>query len=100
MLRLVQISNGSSRRVAIVEEPRLRCLTGVESVYELAQLCLAEGRRLSEHAIASANGEVLDYDSIYAGTSEWHVLTPIDVPGSPSRLTIAGTGLTHLGSAK
>jgi hypothetical protein len=100
MLHLVQISNGSSRRVAIVEEPRLRCLTGVESVYELAQLCLAEGRRLSEHAIASANGEVLDYDSIYAGTSEWHVLTPIDVPGSPSRLTIAGTGLTHLGSAK
>jgi hypothetical protein len=100
MLHLVQISNGSSRRVAIVEEPRLRCLTGVESVYELAQLCLAEGRRLSEHAIASVNGEVLDYDSIYAGTSEWHVLTPIDVPGSPSRLTIAGTGLTHLGSAK
>ena len=100
MLHLVQMSNGSSRRVAIVEEPRLHCLTGVESVYELAQLCLAEGRRLSEHAIASANGEVLDYDSIYAGTSEWHVLTPIDVPGSPSRLTIAGTGLTHLGSAK
>jgi hypothetical protein len=100
MLHLVQISNGSSRRVAIVEEPRLRCLTGVESVYELAQRCLAEGRRLSEHAIASADGEVLDYDSIYTGTSEWHLLAPIDVPGFPSRLMIAGTGLTHLGSAK
>ena len=59
MLHLVQISNGSSRRVAIVEEPHLRCLTGVESVYELALLCLAQGRRLSEHAIASADGEVL-----------------------------------------
>jgi hypothetical protein len=100
MLHLVQISNGSSRRVAIVEEPRLRCLTGVESVYELAHLCLAQDRRLSEHAIASANGEVLDYDSIYTGTSEWHLLTPIDVPGFPSRLMIAGTGLTHMGSAK
>src|SRR5260370_5184753 len=100
MLHLVQISNGSSRRVAIVEEPRLRCLTGVESVYELAQLCLAQGRRLSEHAIASANGEVLDYDSIYTGISEWHLLAPIDVPGFPSRLMIAGTGLTHMGSAK
>jgi hypothetical protein len=100
MLHLVQISNGSSRRVAIVEEPHLRCLTGVESVYELAHLCLAQGRRLSEHAIASANGEVLDYDPIYTGTSEWHLLAPIDVPGFPSRLTIAGTGLTHLGSAK
>ena len=100
MLHLVQISNGSSRRVAIVEEPRLHCLTGVQNVYELAQLCLGQGRQLSEHAIAVANGEVLDYDAIYAGTSEWRLLAPIDVPGSPSRLTIAGTGLTHLGSAK
>jgi hypothetical protein len=100
MLHLVQISNGSSRRVAIVEEPRLHCLIGVESVYELAQRCLAQGRRLSEHAIASADGEVLDYDAIYTGTSEWHLLPPIDVPRFPSRLMIAGTGLTHMGSAK
>jgi hypothetical protein len=100
MLHLVQISNGSSRRVAIVEEPHLRCLTRVESVYELVQRCLAQGSRLSEHAIASANGEVLDYDPIYTGTSEWHLLAPIDVPGFPSRLMIAGTGLTHMGSAK
>jgi hypothetical protein len=69
-------------------------------VYELAQLCLRHGRQLSEHAIAIANGEVLDYDAIYAGTSEWHLLAPIDVPGMTSRLMIAGTGLTHLGSAK
>jgi hypothetical protein len=69
-------------------------------VYELAQRCLAQGRRLSEHAIASADGEVLDYDAIYTGTSEWHLLPPIDVPRFPSRLMIAGTGLTHMGSAK
>lgn len=100
MVHLVQISNGSSRRVAIVEEPRLHCLTGVESVYELVQLCLGHSRHLSEQAIALANGEVLDYDTIYSGASEWHLLAPIDVPGIPSRLTIAGTGLTHLGSAK
>jgi hypothetical protein len=101
MLHLVQISKGSSsRRVAIVDEPRLHCLTGVQSVYELSQLCLDHGRQLSEHAVAVANGEVLDYDEIYAGTSEWRLLAPIDVPDSPSRLMIAGTGLTHLGSAK
>jgi hypothetical protein len=81
MLHLVQISNGSSRRVAIVEEPRLHCLTGVESVYELAQLCLAQGCRLSEHAIASADGEVLDYNSIYTGTSEWHLLARLTYRG-------------------
>jgi hypothetical protein len=28
------------------------------------------------------------------------LLTPIDVPGSPSKLQFAGTGLTHLGGAK
>jgi hypothetical protein len=52
MIHLVQVSDGSSRRVAIVEEPRLRCLTGVQSVYELAQQCLGLGRQLSEQAIA------------------------------------------------
>ena len=100
MIHLVQISNGSSRRVAIVEEPHLRCLTEVQSVYELAQQCLSRGMRLSERARALASGEVLNYDAIYSRTSEWHLLAPIDVPGAPSRLTIAGTGLTHLGSAK
>lgn len=100
MVHLVQIGNGSSRRVALVEEPRLRCLADVQSVYELAQRCLASGAKLSELAQALAQDELLDYDAIYAGTSEWHLLTPIDVPGDPSRVTVAGTGLTHLGSAK
>jgi hypothetical protein len=100
MIHLVQISDGSSRRLAIVEEPRLRCLGGVQSVYELAQQCLRLGRQLSEHAIEIASGEVLNYDAIYSGASEWHLLAPIDVPAAPSRLMIAGTGLTHLGSAK
>jgi hypothetical protein len=100
MTRLVQISNGSSRRVATVEEPHLRCLAGVESVYELAQRCLQSGRGLGEQSKALATGETLDYDAVYAQASEWRLLAPIDVPGSSSRLTVAGTGLTHLGSAK
>ena len=100
MIHLVQIDNGTSRRVAMVEEPRLRCLTEVQSVYELAQRCLNSGERLTELALSLAHGETLDYDEIYAGNSEWRLLSPIDVPGEPSRLAIAGTGLTHLGSAK
>jgi hypothetical protein len=100
MIHLVQISDGSSRRVAIVQEPHLHCLVGVESVYELAQQCLSLGQPLSEHASAAAKGEVLDYDVIYSGTSKWHLLAPVDVPGASSRLMISGTGLTHLGSAK
>jgi len=100
MVHLVQIGNGTQRRVALVEEPHLRCLVEVQSVYELARTCLGSGASLCGHAQGLAHGEVLEYGAIYNGASEWHLLAPIDVPGNPSRLTIAGTGLTHLGSAK
>jgi hypothetical protein len=55
---------------------------------------------MSEQASALASGECLDYEAIYAGTSEWKLLAPIDVPGEPSRMLVSGTGLTHLGSAR
>jgi len=99
-IHLVQIGNGSSRRVALVEEPYLRCLAGINSVYELAHRCIAGGSRLSEQVPMLAHGDTLGYDAVYARSSEWRLLSPIDVPGETSRLTIAGTGLTHLGSAK
>jgi hypothetical protein len=100
MVHLVQISNGTERRVALVEESHLRCLEGMISVYELAQRYADSGSKLSEQAFALASGELLDYDAVYAGTSEWSLLAPIDVPGTPSRLIVSGTGLTHLGSAR
>jgi hypothetical protein len=100
MVHLVQISNGALRRVALVEESNLRCLVEVESIYELALRCINFGLSLSEQATALAGGEVISYDAVYAETSEWHLLSPIDVPGALSRLMISGTGLTHLGSAK
>ncbi len=100
MVHLVQITNGTERRVALVEEPHLRCLEGISSVYELARRYADSGSKLSEQAFALASGELLDYSDVYAGTSEWRLLAPIDVPAEPSRLMISGTGLTHLGSAK
>src|ERR1017187_608683 len=100
MVHLVQIGNGTSRRVALVEEPGLRCLEKVQSVYALAQEGAASGAKLDERVLELAHGESLDYDPVFAGTSAWHLLPPIDVPGGPSRLMISGTGLTHLGSAK
>jgi hypothetical protein len=74
MTHLVQISNGLTRRVAIVEEPRLRCLVEVRSVYELVLRCLRHGSGLSEQALVLASGEVLDYDALYAGRSGWRLL--------------------------
>jgi hypothetical protein len=96
----VQIANQSTRRVALVEEPHLKCLDGVTSVYELAQQCLESGTSLTECVRSLAVGESLSYDDVYNGTSEWRLLLPIDVPGAPSRVLVAGTGLTHIGSAK
>jgi hypothetical protein len=99
-VHLVQIAIGVTRRVALVEEPQLHCLSGVTSVYELAEQCLAEKKSISEEASILATGEALSYDEVYAGRSPWHLLPPIDVPDEPSRTLVAGTGLTHLGSAR
>lgn len=97
---LVQLSNGTERRVVLVDEPQLRCLEGISSVYELAQRCLQRSVFMAAEARNLATGEALSYDEVYDGSSAWHLLVPIDVPGEPSRLLVAGTGLTHLGSAR
>jgi hypothetical protein len=99
-VHLVQIIDDTTRRVALVEEPYLRCLTGIASVYELAQQCLQHQTSMAEHARTLTTGETLSYDDVYLGCSPWRLLPPIDVPGAPARLLVAGTGLTHLGSAR
>ncbi|WP_255462253.1 AraD1 family protein [Granulicella sp. WH15] len=99
-MHLVQLGSASARRVALVEEPHLRCLVGAASIYELALYCLEHALSLGEYARSLATGEVLTYDEVYGGNSEWKLLTPVDVPEEPSRLLVAGTGLTHLGSAR
>lgn len=44
--------------------------------------------------------ELLDYDAIYSGQSDWKLLPPLDHPQEPARCMVSGTGLTHLGSAR
>jgi hypothetical protein len=99
-MRLVQIRNGSARRAAVVEEPKLRPLEDCESVYALLEEALAAGITLAALAQRKASPELLDYDSIYTGASPWRLLPPIDHPAEPARCLISGTGLTHLGSAR
>ena len=60
---------------------------------------MAGGMTLSEAARQRITQDVLEYDAIYSGTAEWHVLPAIDHPEDPSRCQVSGTGLTHLGSA-
>ncbi len=100
MLRLVQLRSAVSRCVAVVEEPKLRCLAGVRSIYELAQQIIASGETLQAFVAKAASGDRLDYEAVYTGSSMWHLLPPIDVPEKPARVLVSGTGLTHLGSAR
>lgn len=98
--RLVQLKRGDERRVALVDEPRLQLLRDAVSVYGLASVAIAVGATLSELAHSRAASEVLDYDLIYSGRSDWRILPPIDHPQEPARCLISGTGLTHMGSAR
>jgi hypothetical protein len=100
MTRLVQIRNGPDRRVALVEEPRLRFLADTASVYDLAKAVLAAGKTLTTLAAERVTGDGVDYDAVYRGESPWRLLPPIDHPAEPTRCLVSGTGLTHLGSAR
>jgi len=100
MTRLVQIQKGSARRAALVEEPQLRLLVGVESIYELAGQAARTGTSLLALIERHCSDVLLSYEAIYLGKSVWHLLPPADHPAEPSRCLVSGTGLTHLGSAK
>lgn len=98
--RLIQIQKAGLRRVALVEEPSLRLLADVFSIYALATDAIARGVTLSEATKEKVTPELLDYGSIYDGNSEWRILPAMDHPEEPARCVVSGTGLTHLGSAR
>jgi hypothetical protein len=98
--RLVQLKRSNERRVAVVEGPRLRLLGEFDSIYALVQSALESKTSLCELVRKHTTNDSLEYDSIYNGKSDWHLLTPIDHPHEPARCLVSGTGLTHLGSAK
>ena len=64
-------------------------------MYELLGMLSKTGGTFSEMVRYHATGELLEYDPIYRGESDWKLLPPIDVPGEPQRCMVSGTGLTH-----
>jgi hypothetical protein len=100
MSRIVQLTNGTLRRVALVDEPHLHLLRDTSSTHALASTALDTGRALAELVLERATDEALLYDDVYEGRSSWKLLPPIDHPVEPARCLVSGTGLTHLGSAK
>lgn len=100
MRRLVQLKRNAERRVALVEEPRLRLLREFESLYALVRAAISAQTSLIGFIGQHATDEMLDYDPVYRSESEWRLLPAIDCPDEPARCLVSGTGLTHLGSAK
>lgn len=98
-MRVVQLARGRERRVALVEEPRLRWLEAT-SVYDLAWQAASEEIPLRDLVQARATGEFTEYDPIDQGAGEWRVLPCADHPQEPARCLVSGTGLTHASSAK
>jgi hypothetical protein len=100
MTRIVQLTDGVRRRVALVDEPNLRPLERVASTHALAAIAMAAGAALSTLVHELATGPAMDYEEVYASGGAWRLLPPIDHPAEPSRCLLSGTGLTHFGSAR
>ncbi len=100
-LRLVQLHHPSrGRSVAIVDEPRLRCLGIYSTIYDLAIAAITSGKTITELAQADASAESIEYEDVYAGQSEWKLLRAFDHPHQAHRCLVTGTGLTHRASAE
>jgi hypothetical protein len=82
-----------------VEDRSIRLLRETESIYGLANRALAARIALAQAISQSVSDELLDYDPIYEGASNWRILPSIDHPEEPARCLISGTGLTHMKSA-
>lgn len=101
MLRLVQVKHGvMGRRVGVINGSKCRLLRRFRSSYALVQWALAAGNSLDAVVKAHLGTDVLDYDAVYDGQSDWHLLPAFDHPNEPARCLVSGTGLTHMASAK
>ena len=93
--RLLQLDTGAGRRVVFAEGEAAHLLDGVATVRELALEAIAAGTALADAARARCSGETVDLARELAAG---RLLPAIDHPDA-ARLMLAGTGLTHLGSA-
>ena len=96
-LRLLQHRGDDGARAVIAATgERAVFLPGVASVRALAEQAIAAGTGLAEAIAACGEGANVD---IAAALAAGRILAPID-HADPAHLTLAGTGLTHLGSAE
>jgi hypothetical protein len=96
-LRLLQLRRDDGTRCVVASESdgTGRCVAGVTSTYQLAQLALSSNRTLAGAVQATITGDNIDLSEALA---QGLLLAPIDHVDS-AHLHLSGTGLTHLGSA-
>jgi len=97
-MRLIQFSDRNGRtQVGRVDDAgtEVTVLAGVQSTYELAMRCAAQGVGLAELAQTMAVAGTESYAALLASG---RMLPPLTHP-EPHRCLVSGTGLTHLGSA-
>ncbi|WP_244630941.1 AraD1 family protein [Aureimonas sp. ME7] len=96
-LRLLQIKDAHDtiQVVAAGADGAGHVVPGYFSTFDLAQATVARGSTLGEEIERAGRGAEVDLD---AALAEGRVLLPIHHP-DPAHFVVAGTGLTHLGSA-
>ncbi len=100
-MRLVQLRDPhGKRRLALVEDDRLRLLGSFSTAYDAAVAATQRAGRLSELVRVDLVGDTLEYDPIHRGRSDWRLLPAFDHPEEPARCLVTGTGLTHRHSAE
>ena len=92
VISLVQFKDGDARGVAAIDESgAAKRVTGASSTRQLALDAIAAGQGLAAFA-AGKLGDAVDLSTVT-------LLSPIDHEDA-AHLLVAGTGLTHLGSAE
>ncbi|MFN3425636.1 MAG: AraD1 family protein [Novosphingobium meiothermophilum] len=96
-LRLLQHrADDGTRSVILADGACAHRLQGISRTSELAARAIAAGTSLAREAMGCLAGERVDLERELAAG---RLLAPIDHP-DPAHLLLAGTGLTHLGSAE
>lgn len=99
-MRLVQLIHSiEGRKIALVDEPNLRIISGFSNVYALASEAVGHNGDISALITQNLSDTSLEYDPIYNGLSDWKLLPSFDHPTEPMKLMLTGTGLTHKASA-
>ncbi|MDQ2777596.1 MAG: GguC protein [Acidobacteriota bacterium] len=101
-MKIVQLIRNRERRIGVVEGDSLKLLGSKApgNAYALALQAITQKLALAPLVHQALGEEVLEYDAVYEGSSDWHLLPSFDHPEDPARCMVSGTGLTHKASAE